>query len=83
MECWVISNNNGNVFDVYKTKEAAMCQLIHRIAEDEMPDSEKWLAFKEMYDHAIIADDEMSVELSDGWIVYAEKRKAWGFKEDK
>ena len=82
MECWVISDNDGNVFDVYKTKEAAMCQLIHKIAEDEMPDSEKWLAFKEMYDYSVITDDEMSVELSDGIIIYAERRKAWGFKED-
>lgn len=82
MDCWVISDNNGNVFDVYKIKEAAMCQLIHKIAEDKMPDSEKWTAFKDMYDYAIIADDEMSVELSDGRIIYAEKRKTWGFKED-
>jgi hypothetical protein len=82
MECWVISDNDGNVFDVYKTKEAAMCYLINRIAGDDMSDSEKWAAFKEMYDFAIIADDEMSVELSDGIIVYAEKRNAWGFKEN-
>ena len=83
MECWVMSDNNGNVFDVYKSKEAAMCQLIHKIAEDEMPDSEKWKAFKDMYDYSVIADDEMTVELSDGRIIYAEKRNAWGFKEDK
>ena len=82
MECWVISDSNGNVFDVYKTKEAAMCQLINKIAEDKMPDSEKWAVFKGMYDYSIIADDEMTVELSDGNIVYAEKRKIWGFKED-
>ena len=82
MECWVISDNMGNVFDVYKTKEAAMCQLIHKIAEDEMPDSEKWVAFKNMYDYSVIADGEISVELSDGCIIYAEKREAWGFKED-
>ena len=81
MDCWVISDNNGNVFDVYKTKEAAMCQLIHEIAEDEMPDSEKWTAFKDMYDYSVIADEEISVELSNDRIVYAEKRKAWGFKE--
>ena len=82
MECWVISDNKGNVFDVYESKEAAMCQLIHKIAEDEMPDSEKWAAFKDMYDCAIIIDDEMSVKLSDSRIVYAKKREAWGFKED-
>lgn len=82
MECWVISDNNGNVFDVYKSKETAMCQLIHKIAEDKMPDSEKWIAFKDMYDYVIITDGEMSVELSDGRVIYAEKRKAWGFKED-
>lgn len=82
MDGWVISDNKGNVFDVYRTKEAAMCQLIHKIAEDKMPDSKKWAAFKEMYDYSIIADDEMTVELSDGNIVYAEKRKIWGFKED-
>lgn len=82
MDCWVISDNKGNVFDVYRTKEAAMCQLIHKIAEDKMPDSEKWAAFKEMYDYSIIADDEMNVELSDDNIIYAEKRKIWGFKED-
>lgn len=82
MDCWVISDNNGNVFDVYKTKEAAMCQLIHKIAEDKMSDSEKWAAFKEMYDYSIISNDEMNVELSDDNIVYAEKRKIWGFKED-
>jgi len=82
MECWVISDSYGNVFDVYKTKEAAMCYLINRIAEDKMSDSEKWEAFKDMYDFAIIADEEISVKLSNDHIVYAEKRKAWGFKED-
>lgn len=81
MECWVISDINGNVFDVYKTKEAVMCQLIHKIAEDIMPDSVKWVAFKNMYDNAITSDDEISVELSGGNILYAEKRNAWGFKE--
>ena len=81
MDCWVTSDSHGNVFDVYKTKEAAMCYLIHKIAEDKMSESEKWAAFKDMYDYSIIADDEMSVKLSDDYIVYAEKRKAWGFKE--
>lgn len=83
MDCWVISDNKENVFDVYKTKEAVMCQLINKIAEDKMPDSEKWVAFKEMYYYSVIVDDEMTVELSDGNIVYAKKRKAWGFKEGK
>ena len=85
MECWVISDSNGNVFDVYKTKEAAMCYLINRIAEDKMSDSEKWAAFKDMYDFAVIADGELSVKLSNDheeYILYAEKRKAWGFKEN-
>lgn len=82
MECWVISDSHGNVFDVYKTKEAAMCYLINRIAEDKMSDSEKWAAFKDMYDYAVIADEEISVKLSNDHIVYAEKRKAWGFKEN-
>lgn len=82
MECWVINDNKGNVFDVYKTKEAAMCQLIHKIAEDKMPDSKKWAAFKDMYDYSVIVDDEMTVELSDDNIIYAKKREAWGFKED-
>lgn len=82
MECWVISDSRGNVFDVYKTKEAAMCYLINRIAEDKMSDSEKWAAFKDMYDYAVIADEEISVKLSNDHIVYAEKRKAWDFKEE-
>ena len=38
-------------------------------------------AFKDMYDYSIIADEEISVRLSNDRIVYAEKRKAWGFKE--
>ena len=82
MNGWVISDSNGNVFDVYKTKEAAMCHLIHRIAEDKMPDSEKWATFKDMYDYSIIADEEISVKLSNDYTVYAEKCKVWGFKED-
>lgn len=39
-------------------------------------------AFKDMYDYSIIADEEISVRLSNDRIVYAEKRKAWGFKEE-
>lgn len=82
MECWVISDSNGNVFDVYKTKEAAICHLINKIEEEEMSDSEKWVVFKDMYDYAIFADGEIGVKLSNNYIVYADKRNAWGFKED-
>lgn len=83
MECWVISDSEGSVFDVYKTKEAAMCQLINKIAEDEMPDSEKWAAFKDMYDYSNISDVEINVQLSGNYTLYAEKREVWGFKEER
>ena len=82
MDCWVISDSFGDVFDVYKTKEAAMHHLINKIAEDKMSDSEKWVAFKNMYNDAIITDSGMSAKLSNDHRFYAEKRDAWGFKEE-
>lgn len=82
MECWVISDNQGNVFDVYKTKEAAMCHLINKLADaDNISEADKWKKFKEMYDYSIICDKSFFVNLSDNYSLYAEKCKAWGFTE--
>jgi hypothetical protein len=74
MDVWVISDSRGDVLEVFDSKEGAVNYLIGCLKETAMDDNEKWKNFINFYDSYMLEDDDLAVHLSDGYIIYAEKK---------
>lgn len=74
MDVWVITDSIGDVLEVFDSKEGAVNYLISRLKESAMDDNEKWKNFIDFYDLYMFEDDDLAVHLSDGYIIYAEKK---------
>lgn len=75
MDVWVITDSIGDVLEVFDSKEGAVNYLISCLKESAMDDNEKWKNFINFYDLCMFEDDDLAVHLSDGYIIYAEKKE--------
>lgn len=74
MDVWIISDSRGDVLEVFDSKEGAVNYLIGCLKDTTMDDKEKWKNFINFYDLYMFEDNDLAVQLSDGYVVYSEKK---------
>ena len=77
MSVWIVTNNWGDVLEVFESKEGAVSYLISRLKEAAIDDSKKWKNFIEFYDLYMLEDEDkdLAIRLSEECEIYAEKKE--------
>lgn len=77
MSVWIVTNNWGEVLEVFESRDGAVSYLISRLKEAAIDDDKKWKNFINFYDLYMLEDEDkdLSVRLSEEYIIYAEKKE--------